>query len=74
MDKSKSYSIRLTATDMEKLDEIIKIRSQYLEKYQNYLIIKESWSDIIKTAITRMYNETIEYYMYDKEMYRKEEE
>lgn len=72
--KSKTFSIRLTSEDMYRLDEIQKMRSEKLNKYQGMIKTNESWTDLIKHAIYRFYNETIEYFMYENQMYIKNEE
>ena len=68
--KSKSFTIRLDQNDIYKLDKISELRAETLNQ-NNYIKLNESWTEIIRHAIYRFYNETIEYYMYEKEMYIK---
>lgn len=63
--KSRIYTLRLGPEDEHYLCEIQKMRSETFTKELGPLASEESWPDIIRLAILRMYNQTYEYKMYE---------
>ena len=68
--KSKSFTIRLDQNDMYRLDKISELRASTLNQ-NNYIKLNESWTELIRHAIFRFYNETLEYFMYEDEMFKE---
>lgn len=63
--KNRIYTIRLGPEDEYYLNEIQKMRSETFTKELGPLVTEETWPDLIRLAILRMYNQTYEYKMYE---------
>lgn len=63
--KSRIYTLRLGPEDEYYLNEIQKMRSETFTNELGPLVTEETWPDIIRLAILRMYNQTYEYKMYE---------
>lgn len=63
--KDKTITIRLDPADIYYLEELQNMRSEHLKNTLNLVNPVESISDLIRRAILRFYNDTLDYFIYE---------